>query len=263
MINHQKICLTFDIEEFDTPKVDYKVSLSLEGQLDISYEGTIRVLEMLESSNVKATFFVTGVFATAYPELIQRMSNEGHEVASHSYHHGSFVEEDYAKSKKTLESIIGRQVFGYRSPRMAGADVVGLQKAGYIYDSSTNPCYLPGKYNNFRAPRKIHQLGAITEIPASVATFLRIPLFWLAFHWLPINIYFWLCSRCYRETGFVNLYFHPWEFSEQIHNQKLRIPAYIRHNAGEKQITRLSKLIGKFAKKQAHFLTMNELLNNK
>lgn len=260
MKKEQKICLTFDIEEFDTPRVDYRVPLSLDRQLDISREGTSQLLDMLGGMGVRVTFFVTGVFAEAYPALVRRMVIEGHEVASHGYAHGSFRDGDYEKSREVLEKITDTTVRGYRSPRMAGADAEALARAGYQYDSSVNPCFLPGKYNNFGARRQVHRVGTITEIPASVATPLRVPLFWLSLHLLPVDWYYWLCGVAGRDNGVVNIYFHPWEFCEEIHNKELKIPFYIRRNAGAKLLTRLAVLIARCKERQAQFITMSELI---
>ncbi|MEF9950233.1 MAG: polysaccharide deacetylase family protein [Mucinivorans sp.] len=262
MKKNQTICLTFDIEEFDTPRVDYHVPLPLARQLDISREGVARLLDMLAGMGVSVTFFVTGVFANAYPALVRRMVSEGHEVASHSYSHTEFRQGDYTTSKEVLEKITQRNVVGYRSPRMAGADAQGLSRAGYRYDSSTNPCFLPGKYNNFGLERRVHRQGSMVEIPASVATFMRVPLFWLSLHLMPLSLYFWLCGVSGREVGFLNLYFHPWEFSEEIHNKDLRVPFYIRRNAGDKLLTRLAMFIDRAKGCQARFITMNELADS-
>jgi peptidoglycan/xylan/chitin deacetylase (PgdA/CDA1 family) len=48
---------------------------------------TNRVLEALAAQCVKATFFVVGRQARAYPEMVRRVYNEGHTVASHSQNH--------------------------------------------------------------------------------------------------------------------------------------------------------------------------------
>lgn len=258
------ICLTFDIEEFDTPLVDYKVPLPLKRQVKISADGTSAILELLAGMGVKATFFVTAVFAEMRPDLMLRMVHDGHEVGSHSYAHGAFSDGDYLKSKRKLESITQSEVVGYRSPRMGGADASGLGAAGYKYDSSLNPCFLPGKYNNFKAERRIFDAGyGVTEIPASVATSLRVPLFWLSLHLMPQGIYEWLCRRAIKENGYLNIYFHPWEFSEEIHNKELRIPFYIRHNSGEKMVARLAALIASLKERGYEFGTMKQLKLNK
>jgi len=48
---------------------------------------TDRLLDMLKTRGIKATFFVIGQNAEKYPQLIQRMVAEGHEVANHSWSH--------------------------------------------------------------------------------------------------------------------------------------------------------------------------------
>lgn len=254
-----KICLTFDIEEFDTPRVDYHVPIGLERQLEVSRQGTVRILDTLQGLGAKATFFTTAVFAEAYPGLVRRMVSEGHEVASHSFRHTQFHKGDYARSKEALQAITGTVVRGYRSPRMAGADSVGLAEAGYAYDSSLNPCWLPGKYNRLNEPRTIHRVGQIVEIPASVTPMLRLPLFWLSMHVLPIHLYQWLCRRTAQKDGYLNIYFHPWEFCEEIHNKELRIPFYIRRNAGERLVARLAQLIAGLKDKGAEFCTLGSV----
>jgi peptidoglycan-N-acetylglucosamine deacetylase len=48
---------------------------------------TGQMLDELARYNVKATFFVLGSRAAAHPELLERMSREGHVIANHSLSH--------------------------------------------------------------------------------------------------------------------------------------------------------------------------------
>jgi peptidoglycan/xylan/chitin deacetylase (PgdA/CDA1 family) len=48
---------------------------------------TNRVLETLAAECVKATFFMVGRQARAFPDMVRRVYNEGHTVASHSENH--------------------------------------------------------------------------------------------------------------------------------------------------------------------------------
>ena len=45
------------------------------------------LLDGLAARGVKATFFVAGNNAANYPQTLQRIVNEGHQLASHTYHH--------------------------------------------------------------------------------------------------------------------------------------------------------------------------------
>jgi len=46
-----------------------------------------RILDVLESRNLKATFFLTGEFIKRYPEVTRRIAEQGHEVGNHMYSH--------------------------------------------------------------------------------------------------------------------------------------------------------------------------------
>ncbi|MBD2300544.1 polysaccharide deacetylase family protein [Nostoc sp. FACHB-190] len=50
-------------------------------------ESTAQVLDILKQNNVKATFFVVGQNVKNYPDLLKRVSAEGHVVANHTWHH--------------------------------------------------------------------------------------------------------------------------------------------------------------------------------
>lgn len=58
---------------------------------DEGYENgyTAQILDALKAQNVKAMFFVTLPYLKDNPELIQRMTNEGHYVCNHTDHHRS------------------------------------------------------------------------------------------------------------------------------------------------------------------------------
>ncbi|WP_238546347.1 polysaccharide deacetylase [Paenibacillus sp. TCA20] len=48
---------------------------------------TAEVLDILESYEVPATFFVLGKYVETYPELVYRMHEEGHAIGNHTYNH--------------------------------------------------------------------------------------------------------------------------------------------------------------------------------
>lgn len=136
------ILLSFDTEEFDVPR-EHGVDFSLEEGMKVSIEGTNRILEVLKQNGVKATFFCTGNFAENAPEVMQRIMDEGHEVACHGVDHWQPKETDFSLSKQIVERITGRQVFGYRQPRMFPVSDSEIEKAGYKYNSSLNPNFHP------------------------------------------------------------------------------------------------------------------------
>jgi peptidoglycan/xylan/chitin deacetylase (PgdA/CDA1 family) len=67
------------------PLKDHEVVLTFDDGPVHPY--TARVLDILAANCVKATFFVVGQQATAYPRLVRRIYNEGHSIGTHSEHH--------------------------------------------------------------------------------------------------------------------------------------------------------------------------------
>jgi peptidoglycan/xylan/chitin deacetylase (PgdA/CDA1 family) len=86
-------------------------------------EFTPLLLDLLKKYNIKGTFFVLGRKAEKYPDLIQRMHNEGHLVGIHNYEHWSNalmspkrVREQVNKTANVINRIIGEKAFYYRPP---------------------------------------------------------------------------------------------------------------------------------------------------
>jgi peptidoglycan/xylan/chitin deacetylase (PgdA/CDA1 family) len=67
-----RVALTFDAEHPDRPADD--------GNAD-------RLLDALASADVRATFFVQGRWAEAYPAIARRIGRDGHLVGNHSHYH--------------------------------------------------------------------------------------------------------------------------------------------------------------------------------
>lgn len=55
---------------------------------------TARLLDELKAHGMKATFFVVGERAAAYPDLLRRMADEGHEIGNHTYAHSNLTSLD-------------------------------------------------------------------------------------------------------------------------------------------------------------------------
>jgi peptidoglycan/xylan/chitin deacetylase (PgdA/CDA1 family) len=243
------VFLSFDIEEFDVP-LEYGTELEFGTQIKVSSEGAIRILDILQKENVVATFFCTANFAIHAPAIVRRIVDEGHELASHGYFHSQFHIDHLASSKKVLEDQFGAEIKGFRMPRMMHIEPADLVAAGYCYNSSLNPTLLPGRYNNFAKPRRIFREGDLFQIPASVSPALRIPLFWLSLHNLPLQLYLFLSHQAMKKDEYLNVYCHPWEFVDLKHYQ---LPWYMQRNSGNALATRLEILIEYFKKRGVQF----------
>ena len=254
------ILLSFDTEEFDLPR-EHGVDISLDDSMAVSVRGINRILDMLSECAVHATFFCTVTFAEHAPQVMQRIVDEGHEVACHAMNHWNPQPDDAPRAKVALERLCRRPVLGYRQPRMQPVDTRELKDAGYCYDSSIHPTVIPGRYMHLNVSRKPYVSDGVLQIPVSVSPWLRLPVFWLACHNYPQWLYMWLCKRTLKHDGRFVIYFHPWEFVNLNEHPEWRIPWIIRRNSGREMLLRLKKLIDMMKQCDNQFITYTEFYN--
>ncbi|MHB8916021.1 MAG: polysaccharide deacetylase family protein, partial [Thiobacillus sp.] len=72
------------------------------------------ILALLDEANAKATFFTLGWIAERYPQVVRRIVEHGHELASHGYGHQRASDltpaefrHDITQAKRILEDISG------------------------------------------------------------------------------------------------------------------------------------------------------------
>ena len=90
---------------------------------------TRRLLELLATLNVHATFFVLGWVADRFPGLVREIAAGGHELGCHSYWHRLIYKlqpaefrEDTRRAKDVIEQISGQPVDVYRAPTYSVVD---------------------------------------------------------------------------------------------------------------------------------------------
>ncbi len=251
------ILFTVDVEEFDTA-VEFGHPISLTEQIAVSTRGLRLLAERFDAVGLPATLFTTANYARHEPDLIRSLARN-HEIASHGYYHTTFEPPDLLTSRLALEEIIGKPVTGFRRARMGYVDPVDVQKAGYQYNSSLHPTWIPGRYNHWGQPRCPFREGGVWQVPASVTPALRLPLFWLSLKNFPFGYYKQLCRQTLRADGFLNLYVHPWEFTDLSAYD--RIPAYVRRHARDQLLDRVENLL-RYLKPQGEFGTMGNFVQH-
>ena len=249
-----KILLSFDVEEFDMP-LEYNFNIAIEIQMEIGKKGLDNLMPILNDQNYNTTLFTTANFANHYPDSIKALS-EKHEIASHTFYHSKFSTVDLLASRIRLEEIIQKPVKGLRMPRMRQVPVGDINEAGYSYDASIHPTWLPGRYNNFNLPRTKYSEQGLIRVPASVSPNFRIPLFWLSFKNFPYAIYSKLALQTLNKDGYLSLYFHPWEFTNIT---AFGLPKYTTKGSDKELLDKLYRLLNDL-NKQAEFITMSDFL---
>jgi len=262
VVKIKNILLTFDIEEFDMP-IEFGMEISDEEIFERSFTGTKRILELVNSKNIIATFFITPRFAMRYPKLIKEISKK-HEVALHGYHNHNYnykvVERERAhkelkSGRDKLRKITGKEVKGFREPRLQKPPYSILKKVGFGYDSSLNPTFVPGRYNNLFANRGVQTIEGVKIIPLSVTPLFRLPLFWFAFRNLGLKYGKFVTKLSLINQDFVVLVFHSWEF---IDLNEFKVPLLLRRNSCAKIRNMLSDYIDWCLKKKWKFISMGE-----
>lgn len=112
--------LTFDIEEWFLEKEFGSNRKEKYAEYDAYLD---RILELLEKTSTKATFFCVGRMATDFPEVVKRINDKGHEIGCHSNVHtwlNKMTREDALEDTRvavdSLEQLIGKKVLSYRAP---------------------------------------------------------------------------------------------------------------------------------------------------
>lgn len=252
------VALSFDIEEFDLP-LEHGIDFPFDRQIEVSRIGAEKILDILKRHQVKATFFSTVRFADKAGGVIRRLLADGHELASHGMRHTGFETSDLKESRLTLEGIAQKPVKGFRMPRMMKLPESAMADAGYLYDSSLNPTFIPGRYMNLRTPRLPFMKDGVLQIPTSVTPWVRFPMFWLSAHLLPPAIYRALAAHTLRHNKLFTTYFHPWEFYDLNTLTECRLPAMIRMNSGKGMEHRLEQLIISLKKHGERFVTYSDI----
>lgn len=86
-------------------------------------ESTPHILDTLARERVAATFFVLGRHAELWPELVERMASEGHELGNHGWHHRklhvhgpAYIRRDLRMGTDAIEAACARQPRLFRAP---------------------------------------------------------------------------------------------------------------------------------------------------
>ncbi len=240
-------------------------------------QNTQKILDLFDLYNVKATFFVLGWVAEHYPDIVQMIHKDGHEIACHGYSHQLIYKQkqqtflyETKRAKDLLEDIINSEVTGYRAASYSitkqslwALDI--LADLGFKYDSSIVPVYhdLYGIPDSSRAPHLIETPEGknIVEFPPTTLALPGMNLliagggyFRLYPYWFSKAALRWVNSH---DKLPCNFYLHPWEVDPEQPRINGRWFSKFRHyNNLSKCYDRLENLLNDLS-----FTTAREVLN--
>lgn len=138
------VCLTFDFDAISLWIGGFRAgSLSAISRGEFGRVGAERLIAMMREWGIRSTWFVPGHSAETYPQIVERLVADGHEIAHHGYLHTHPKDADdeaaiLDRGSEVLARIAGRRPVGFRSPG-AGLSyhmVELLRERGFAYDSS-------------------------------------------------------------------------------------------------------------------------------
>lgn len=259
--------LTVDVEDWyqAIETIPYSQWNKFKSRIEKSVE---KLLKILDSFKVKATFFVLGFEAERHPGMVRRISERGHEIATHGYSHRFIYrmgKEEFRKELKLsldiLKSITGKNVFGHRAPAWSitreslwALDI--LSEEGLQYDSSISPCvsYLYGIKGSPRFPYKVndvfvmpnnilHEFPMTTtrimgrDIPFVGGFFTRLWPLWMIRHFM---------RKLNRRGEVAMIWVHPWDLD--VGQPRIKLPLLLRRHYYNLESTevKLKKLLEDF-----------------
>ena len=217
--------LTFDIEDWYNHD-DYSRDFAWEKHEVRIYEGTEKILTVLDEKKLKGTFFCVGWIAEHHPQVIKWIAERGHHIGCHSYQHElatrftpqEFKEDTY-KAKCLIEEVAGCKVDAFRVPSFSITkdnlwtfDV--LTELGFKYDSSVFPSVHEfGGIPGFKAEPtllKTHN-GDLKEFPISLGKVLGREIVYSGGGYFRVMPYCML-KKWTKKDDYVMSYFHPSDF---------------------------------------------------
>jgi polysaccharide deacetylase family protein (PEP-CTERM system associated) len=207
-----------------------------------------RILGILDGAGIKGTFFTLGWIAERYPQVVRRIADGGHELASHGYAHLRASDQDryeftqdITRAKGLLEDISGQRVLGYRAPSFSIGPrnmwaLEALQLAGYRYSSSIYPI-AHDHYGMPDAPRfAFYPNGedGLLEVPITTVRVRdrNLPAGGGGyFRLMPYSMSRWMMRKVNRDDRQSAIfYFHPWELDpQQPRPEGLDLKSRFRH----------------------------------
>ena len=234
------------------------------------FQGMDRILELLNKNETFATFFVVGELLYQNPELLDKIIDNGHEVAFHTMHHDRLDSKNFSEKfddeLDEFDKLTDGKSKGFRAPTFSlNQDsswvIEKLEKHDYVYDSSIVPAKsnLYGMPNAQQNPYKIssnsldkhNSNGKLIEFPLAITKFFgkKIPAaggFYLRS--LPMKITKNTIKNYEKNNIPATFFIHSWELTpEFIPEINLPFkPNFVTFHNIKKSYPRMNELLQNF-----------------
>ena len=261
--------LGIDFEEWFHPEL-IQHTLGSEKKVFKVVNGLDKILELLNKRETYATFFVVGEILKEFPEILDKILEDGHEIGFHTMYHSRLDSDGFKNSfeneLKEFEKLTHKKSKGFRAPTFSLNEnsswaIDLLEEYNYTFDSSIVPAK-SNMYGNPKAPKNPYLISStsldshnheavITEFPLMVTKFLG--------KTVPSGGGFYLRTLPFRTTkntitnyekqGIPGVfYIHSWELTPE-YMPKLKLPrkdSFITYHNLDKAMTRMDDLLSNF-----------------
>jgi polysaccharide deacetylase family protein (PEP-CTERM system associated) len=262
--NSQLNAFTVDLEDWFQGLTSTNPKVDLWPQLESRVvPATQRLLAILRTYEVRATFFVLGYVAERHPALIEAIQADGHEIAVHGYWHyyvsrlsAAEFSQEMARSLEVITSVSGEMPVGHRAPYFSVNEKTPwvfeiLREHGFLYDSSIFPIrngyygypgmprfpYHDAETDMVEFPPSTVRIGGVNW-PVAGGFYLRM---------LPYSFVRWAIKRLNQQGQPAILYMHPWELDLEQPDYEVTPRERITHFSGRHTLTpKLHRLFSEF-----------------
>ena len=261
--------LGIDFEEWFHPELIQKV-LENEKKTFQVVKGIDKILELLRKHDTYATFFMVGEILEKFPDILDKILENGHEIGFHTMYHSRLdsdnFQEKFSKELDNFAILTNNKSKGFRAPTFSLNEksswaIDTLEQHGYVYDSSIVPAKT-NLYGTPNAPKKPYKItsnsldsdnpkGKIIEFPLMTTKFLgkTVPAgggFYLR------TLPFGTTKKALRTYDEANIpgafYIHSWELTpEYMPKIKLSVKNnFITYHNLDKVVDRMDYLLSNF-----------------
>ena len=261
--------LGIDFEEWFHPQLIQDVLKHETKSFEI-VKGIDKIIEFLGKHDTYATFFMVGEILENFPDILDKILDNGHEIGFHTMYHSRLdsenFQEKFSKELDDFAKLTNNKSKGFRAPTFSLNEksswaIDTLEQHGYVYDSSIVPAKT-NLYGTPNAPKKPYKItsnsldsdnpkGKIIEFPLMTTKFLG--------KTVPVGGGFYLRTlpfgttkkalRTYDEANIPGVfYIHSWELTpEYMPKIKLSVKNnFITYHNLDKVMERMDYLLSNF-----------------